>query len=168
MALVQQFDVDLELVLSTLAAGAIIRVASSIDSTRENGFRITKSRITVGMTGKTTAEGPLLFGVDCNFDNSAQVTAALNANPQKPSDDDSRGTGSYIRFLGMIGLVPTVFPASDEGVGQVFEISYGKNGWSIPEGSALNYWVRNNDNSALTAGTILQFSAEHFGVWLRD
>ncbi len=127
-----------------------------------------KSRITVTVTGKTTAEGPIQFGVECNFADAVAVQAVLDADPQKRTDDNARGAGTFLMILDKVGLVPTVMPASDEGFGKVYEISYGKNGWSIPEGSALNYWAKNNDSSALTTGTAFQIDAEHFGVWLND
>ncbi len=168
MALEQQFDVDLQLTLSTLAAGAMIRVSSNIDVSRLNGFRLVKTILHVTMTGKTTAEGPIIFGVMCNFPSATAANAALDADPQSRVADNERGDGTYIQVLDAIGLVPTVFPASDEGTGKTYEIMYGKNGWSIPEGQSLDYWARNNDGSALSAGTILQFSATHFGVWLND
>ncbi len=171
MSLVQQFDVDKNITLGTLGASTAIFGASEIDGSRENGFRIAKSRITMTMTGKTTAEGPLLIGVCCNVDTVAQLKSILEADPQKPSADTHRGKGTYVRFLGQVGLltiaIPTTaetnFPSQDN----VIEISYGKNGWSIPEGSALQYFAFNL-GSALSSGTVFLITAEHFGVWLRD
>ncbi len=154
--------------MGALAAGACQIVAGDIDSTRKQGFRIVKSRIIVTMTGKTTAEGPVTFGVALNLSGSTAITTALNNDPQDKNADTERGKGTYLKVLGTFGLVPTVLPSSDSGVGMVYEISYGKNGWSIPEAQGLLYWARNQDSSALTTGMLIQFTAEHFGVWLND
>ncbi len=168
MALVQQFDSDLTLTLSTLGAASVISVDSSIDGSRLQGFRVTKSRIFITMSGKTTAEGPIALGVALNFESVAAIKAALESDPTGQQSDDDRGKGTFIRMLDTVGLVPTVFPSSDEGTGKMYEISYGKNGWSIPEGRSMRFYAHNLFGSALTTGTQFQITAEHFGVWLRD
>ncbi len=168
MVLVQQFDTDLDLAIGALLANGVAKVASSIDTSRENGFRIVKSRIFVTMTGKTTAEGPIFFGVALNFESASAIALALLADPTLRTSDISRGKATYIQILQKVGLVPTVFPSSDEGVGKMFEISYGKNGWSIPEGAEWAFFAFNTDASTLTTGTAFQVTCEHFGVWLRD
>ncbi len=168
MALVQQFEVDTLLTVGALAASDLISVESSqIRADRENGFRLVKSRIFVTMTGKTTAEGPITIGLAANFETDQAIEDALEALPASSKSNVSRGKGTFIMILDQIGLVPTVFPASDEGVGKHYEVSYGKNGWSVPEGSNLRYWAR-NQGANLSSGTLLIFVAEHFGVWLHD
>lgn len=168
MALVQQFDQDLSLVLSTLGAGSAILQPSKIDSGRENGFRVTKTKALITMTGKTTAEGPILIGVCANIPLASQLATLLANDAQSKSELNPRAPNWYVRFLAIVGLVPTVFPSSDEGIGKMFEWSYGKNGWSIPEGSNLDFFAFNMDSSALTTGTAFNIAAEHFGVYLRD
>ncbi len=164
----QQFDVNQSVTLGALAAGIIVKDASQIDSARLQGFRIVKSRFFITMTGKTTAEGPLLFGVACNFPDVTAIKSALEADPQGKTANDLRGEGTYLRLLDTVGLVPTVFPSSDEGTGKMYEVSYGKNGWTIPEGRELALFFMNQDSSALTTGTAFHWEAEHFGVWLND
>ncbi len=168
MALIQQFDISQTIALGTLGSGAMIRDPSKIDGNRRQGFRIVQTDLFVTMTGKTTAEGPLLLGIDMNFDSSTKVLEALAADPQGKTSDTARGKGTYLKILDSIGLVPTVFPASDEGTGKHYKIMYGKNGWTIPEGNSWNLWIRNNFGSALTSGTSIKWDAEHFGVWLSD
>ncbi len=168
IALEQQFDVEIAFLLGALGATDEIVQNSSIDGSRDQGFRIVKSDIFVTMTGKTTAEGPILFGVACNLPLAADVGKVLQADPQDKNADNARGKGTFIKMLTKIGLVPTVWPNSDHGEGSHYTVHYGKNGWSIPEGQSLVYWARNNDSSALTTGTSIQISAEHFGVWLDD
>ncbi len=168
MPLEQEFDSDTSLTLSTLGAAAAIVTNSRIDGTRRQGFRIVKSKLIVTVSGKTTAEGPIAYGVMANIDNAADLAAILTADPQGKTAKTERVKGQFVKLLGVIGLVPTTIPSSDEGTGKMHEFTYGKNGWSIPEGRALSYWAFNKDGSALTAGTILNFTAEHFGVWLND
>ncbi len=168
MPLVQQFDSDTSLALSTLGAAAAIVTNSRIDASRRQGFRVTKSKIMMTMSGKTTAEGPILYGVMANISNAADLAAILVNDPQGKTDKDERAPGQFVKLLGVIGLVPTTIPSSDTGIAEMHEFSYGKNGWSIPEGRALSYFAFNQFGSALSDGTILQFTAEHFGVWLND
>ncbi len=168
MALEQEFDSDTSLTLSTLGAAAAIVTNSRIDGSRRQGFRLVKSKINVTVSGKTTAEGPISYGVMCNIDNAADLAAILVADPQGKTAKTERVDGQFVKLLGTIGLVPTTIPSSDMGIGVSHEFTYGKNGWSIPEGRALSYWAFNQDGSALSAGTIIQFTAEHFGVWLND
>ncbi len=168
MALVQQFDSDTSLTLGTLGAATAIVTNSRIDGNRRQGYRAVKSRIHVTVSGKTTAEGPIAFGVMANIDNASDLAEILVSDPQGKTAKTERAKGVFIKILGVIGLVPTTIPSSDLGVGMLYEFTYGKNGWSIPEGRALSYFAFNLDGSPLTTGTILQFTAEHFGVWLND
>ncbi len=167
IALKQQFDHDTTLTLGTLAAATAISVASKIDTQREMGFRVVKSRIFWEWDGKVLFEGPILFGISIGLD-PAGVKAAIEADPQNSIADDSRGEGTYIRFLGHWGTAELENPVAGGGHMEA-EVSYGINGWSVPEGIALAYWAYNKGGSALTAGApIIHISAEHFGVWLRD
>ncbi len=167
IALVQQFDLDVLLTLGTLGANTVIVASSQIDSGRENGIRVTKSRLWWELTGKTTAEGPIVFGVAANFADAAAIKVAIEADVQSSVANDLRGDGTFLKILGAVGLAPSAFPNNDMGIRPMFEISYGKNGWSIPEGQSLVYWAF-NAGSALTTGTVFIITAEHFGVWLRD
>ncbi len=166
--LVPQYDHDTQLTLGTLGGNDLIAQPSKIDQSRTRGFRVTKSRIFAEMIGKTTAEGPLMFGIAANA-SAAEIEAIIEADPQNPHDDDSRGKGVFIKLLRLIGQDELQIPlASAPGQLMEFELSYGKNGWSIPQGEALSYWAYNMQAGALTTGTIFNIAAEHLGVWLRD
>ncbi len=162
----QQFDADANLTLGALGGNDVIAQNSSIDGSRAQGFRIMKSEIFMTLTGKTTAEGPIIWGVACNMD-AAEIEAAMEADPQDRNADDSRGEGTFIKILDVIGLVEVTRPTTNSLNSPLFKVSYGRNGWSIPEGQNLSFWAM-NVGAALTSGTVLLFSAEHFGVWLRD
>ncbi len=166
ISLVQQFDGNIALDLGTLAAGDVISTSSSIDAARKQGFRVTKSRIMIEMSGKTAGEGPILMGLACNFANAAAIEAALEDDPQGVNTQDAnRGKGTFLKVLALFMSAPTNIPTTRP---LMYEFGYGKNGWSIPEAEALLYWARNQDTGALTTGTRISISAEHFGVWLRD
>ncbi len=166
MALVQLFDIDGNITLGALGGNDAILGVTKIDASKRQGFRIVKSDWFLTLTGKTTAEGPIMIGVCCNM-NAAEVEAAIEADPQGRTDDETRGKGTFIKLLMVLGLLDTAFPTPDGG--RVFhrEVKYGKNGWSIPEGKTLSLFAYNS-GSALTSGTVVLFSAEHFGVYLRD
>ncbi len=162
----QQFDIGISLDLGTLGVADVITAESSIDGSRKQGFRVTKSKILLEMSGKTAGEGPILFGVAANFPGAPEVELALEADPQGRNEQDSaRGKGTFLKVLALFMSVPINIPTTRP---QMFEFSYGKNGWSVPEAEKLVYWARNQDTSALTTGTRISISAEHFGVWLRD
>jgi len=165
MALIAQYDNNGTLTLGAQGALDVLSTNTKIDGARKQGFRVTKSNWFFQATGKTATEGPIIIGIACNAD-AAEIEAAIEADPQAPSDDDSRGMGVYIKPLFLMGIAQTEFPAAGDAVMKPFTVSYGKNGWSIPEDQALTVWAY--AMGALTTGTVIRFFAEHFGVWLRD
>ncbi len=170
MALEQLYDNNTVLSLLTLGSLDAVAINSKIDGARKNGFRVVKSNIWVAMNGKTTDEGPIIMGVACNTI-SSQVELILENDPQSPSSSDERGTNNFVKALLMVGKDELKIPIATSGDNRSwmpFVVSYGKNGWSIPEDQALSYWAYNLDDAALTTGTQFEIFAEHFGVWLKD
>ncbi len=166
--LVQLFDEDNNITLGALAGAAAIFGASKIDAGREQGFRIMKSRLFISMTGKTATEGPILLGVCANIPTAADLAGLLALNPQDISDNPERADNWFVKMLDQIGLETVSYPNNPMVLKTPsYSISYGRNGWSIPEGSALNYFAF-NAGASLTTGTVFLIAAEHFGVWLRD
>ncbi len=165
----QQFDHDSNITFGALVAATVAFGNSKMDAARAQGFRLIMSRITAKLTGKTTAEGPLMFGICCNVPTVAELKAYLENDPQGISSDDAKGKNWFVKILGQIPLAAV----SDSDVGfrlleaDIVEVKYGKNGWSIPEGSFFNYFVYNM-GSTLTTGGVITIAAEHFGVWLKD
>ncbi len=165
------YDQDLSLGLGTLAAVDAIAQAGKIDASRLNGFRIAMLRIVATVTGKTTAEGPLIWGIACNMD-AAEIEAALEADPQSSADDDERGVGQWLKILGMIPLETTFGaltggpggPSAGSAVATPMDV---KVNWSVLEGKEFVIWAY-NQGAALTSGTIITCAIEYFGVWLRD
>lgn len=157
-----QYDNDILWHLDTLAANDVTMQASSIDASRSQGFRVAKSRIFATFTGKTAAEGPLVWGVAANLD-ATQLEQILEADPQDKMAETRRADGMYFKTLGIIQSGDTSgFLTPD---GQAVEVTPN---WSIPEGEGLFYWVYNQGGASLTTGTYISIFAEHYGVWLRD
>ncbi len=167
MSLVQLFDTELSLALAALASKDVILQNGKIDGSRSQGFRIVNTKIWMEMEGKTVDEGPIQLGISCNA-GAAEVEALMEADPQAPSDDDSRGIGVFVKTLFQVGKKELTIPAAASGRHLMAEISYGKNGWSIPEDQPWSVWAFNAGTGALTTGTVFRIFAEHFGVWLRD
>ncbi len=167
MSLVQLFDNNLTLTVGALASLDVISANGKIDGSRNQGFRVVKSEIFCVMEDKTVLEGPLVVGVACNAV-AAEIEKAIEVDPQSPSDDDERGTGVFIMPIWMIGEQTIDIPLQANGRILEKTISYGKNGWSIPESEAWSVWCYNRSGAALTTGTLFKFFVSHFGVWLRD
>jgi len=165
----QQFDEDHSIVLGALVNATAIFGASKIDAAREQGFRLVMSRISMKLTGKTTAEGPILIGICANVPDVASLKAYLENDPQGRSSDDAKGNNWFVKLLFQIPLAATENGSNADLADNqsMFEVKYGKNGWSIPEGSALNYFAWNM-GSTLTTGAVITIAAEHFGIWLKD
>ncbi len=164
----QQFDIDASITLGALGAATAVFGTSQIDGSREQGFRLIMSRITARLTGKTGSEGPLVWGICCNVPSVADLKTYLENDPQGSSANPEKGRNWFVKLLGQIPLQASAsLDTSSDVMRNVEEVKYGKNGWSIPEGSAFNYFVFNM-GSALTTGAVITISAEHFGVWLKD
>ncbi len=164
IALEQQFDENFSLAVGALGNLDVIAANSQIDASRAQGFRITKSKMLFTYEAKTTAEGPLVVGIAMNV-TAAGIEAAIEADPQSRNADNAKGEGVFIKPLFILPKPATELAADSQRL--EFEMSYGKNGWSIPEGQDFKVWVYNL-GAALTSGTIVRMFAEHFGLWLRD
>ncbi len=171
MALVQQIDEDNNLTLGALGGAAAAFGTSKIDAAREQGFRLVRSTFRIVMSGKTDTEGPIMIGVCANVPDVGALAAYLANDPSGISAADLRSDNWFVKVIGLIARNQVEIP-NGPGIGNgmpwmEIEISYGKNGWSIPEGSALNLFAF-NAGSTLTTGTVFLWNAEHFGVWLKD
>ncbi len=155
--------------LSVITVGALaaldaVVVNSVIDATREEGFRILKTEYFVHFEGKTTAEGPVMFGFAANL-NAAEIEEAIEADPQQRADDPEMHNA--MRPVWVLGVIPKLSTEQDQSFpGNVKGIFNPR--WSIPEGKGASWWAYNNSSGALTTGLLIKIMAKHFGVWLRD
>ncbi len=161
-----QYDETAFVTIGALLALDAVTGVSKIDAARLNGFRISKIKCFPKLTGKTTAEGPLMFGIAANM-SAGQIEVALENDAQSSAEDNQIGKGQAIWPLCMIPKDSTgdavngatIFPP--EG----FEV---KLNWSVIEGKALLYWVYNVSGSTVTTGAVVHVFSQIFGVWLRD
>ncbi len=162
MAQMRSYD-SVEITLSTLAAGAVLKGALKIDGGREQGVRISKMKAACMISGITTGDGPLVIGL-CNVDLSvAEIAEAFDADPQKELDT----------------------PASEQVMREIFPIwaqgkqsQQGADIWpyrsirypwkNVIEGNGLAWFVVNHDASALQTGGIVNIESVTIGEWLHD
>ncbi len=163
-----QYTLQTTLTLGTLASADVIAASSKIDSSRLQGFRVSKVRWAGTYTGKTSGEGPIVYGMAANM-TAAEIENAIEADPQASTEDDGRGDGSWLKPLGVIsknGTAGSLGP--DGGSGEVCNFIDVKANWSVIEGKDFSFWAYNLHGSSLTTGSELQFATEFMGVWLRD
>ncbi len=168
MHLVISYENNGALVLSTLGSLDVVNADFKIDASRGSGFRIAKTRLAATLKGKTATEGPILWGLACNLA-AAELEEAIEADPQTSVDDEKRGEGTWIKMLGLIGINMTAGALTGNGGGNDGAASFMDIviNWSVIEGQAFTLWAYNL-GAALTTGSIIQFTAENMGVWLRD
>ncbi len=154
-----QYDEDASIVMSNASANTAVLGASKIDASRENGFRIIKSKVNFGFHSKTVDEGPVVFGMAIGM-TAAQIKAALEDDPQISSAVLSKSKSMWLKPL---GVVPFTAVEEESAVHRLMTIPVG---WSVIEGSLLSYW--GYAQGALTTGMVITIFAEHLGVWLRD
>ncbi len=154
----------------TLGLDTVALGGSIIDASRLQGFHLIWIKLAGFFAGKTTTEGPLIYGICANL-TAAELAAILVEDIQSRSDPVAKGPGSWYRILSLIGLDATegAVPhnqASTEVQSVVpFEKIMVK--WTIPEGEQFNFFLF-NQGAALTTGMTLRQSCEYFGAWLRD
>ncbi len=161
-----QYDEAAFVTIGALATLDVVTGVSKLDTARLNGFRVSKMKCFPKLTGKTTAEGPLIFGIAANM-SAGQIEVALEADPQSSVEDNQIGDGQAIWPLGMIPK-----DATGDGVDgatifnpEGYEV---KLNWSVIEGKALLYWVYNPSGGTMTTGGVIHVFSQFFGVWLRD
>lgn len=158
-----------ELDLVTLAAKDALSVTGKIDGAMEMGFRVIETEIWIDIRDKPVNTGGIIVGMAVDL-NSAEIEATIEADPQSsaPSQMANRSlTAQPVFPLGLIShdaTFGTVFYDHSRGGGP-FKMA--PRGWSIPEGSKLNFWAYCLDTT-LTGNTMCTFFAKHKGVWLRD
>ncbi len=152
--------------LSTLGTLTAILGPSKIDASREMGFRVLRTEYWLEYEGKTDNEGPIIFGLSVDMTVS-QIANAISADPQgrDPEASEANLRAKFPIFpLKMLSEQSTESPG---GGNAIISMDVAKVGWSLPEGSHLDFFAFNL-GSALTTGTVIRVFAKHFGVWLDD
>lgn len=156
------YDENLALALGALASLDAISANTKVDNNRLQGFRVIKVRVVGSFLGKTTAEGPIIWGLASGL-TAQNIEDIIESDPQSPQADDERGAGAWIKLLGQIengatsGTLTPGMPFIDVDVN-----------WSTPESQSFAVWAYNQDGAPLSTGTVLVFGLDIIGVWLRD
>ncbi len=171
MAKVVNYDVQFLLSLGTLAAGDVAFTNFNIDASRGQGFQVSHSELTGVFAGKTSAQGPIAWGLAINM-SAAEIEAALEADPQDKTDDDVRGESTWIKICGMLALTSTNGPLWGGGPGganSTPDVMRRINvGWDVLEGQDYGMWARNQGSGSLTDGAEITTMNAHYGRWRRD
>lgn len=163
MSVMKSYE-DIELALSTLAAGTSIKTSLKIDASREQGCRIKDIRYGLTFTAKPSL-GPILVGLcDSNL-TVAELDECLDSDPQ--SDLSVPGQADSMRKVVPLALIPKV-ASGDDGNMLFYEQRRAKWYWDVLEGSGIQLFARNMDDTALTGATLIDFSAVITGTWLLD
>ncbi len=164
---VLQFEVNLELDLLTLASKTAIKTASIIDGARLQGFHLIWAKIARYLSGKTSTEGPIQFGMLANL-SIGNLKAILEDDIQSRQGVTKTGPGSWYQPITLFGV--------DETEGDINGTQGATNvqaqsrftkypvKWTIPEGDNFGFYAFNHDGSALTTGAKIILSAQYFGA----
>ncbi len=154
------FNDNMKIDLSTLVAGNSIFGNSKIDAGRGNGTRIVKAMITLSYDGMIAAEGPISIWYLIGF-STTQFEAWLDADQQSKMDPKLKSPSQYAVLLASSNRA--VAGQFNNGVPIVL-----KPDWSCPEGESVNIAVVNDDATDLQTGTSVFVRMQQFGVNLRD
>ncbi len=152
--------------LGTLAAGAAISVGGPAIT---DDFRIIKSEVVASIEGLATGQGNnLVLGI-ANADLTAAELAEslVTDGPVNASDrDKAEEAGRFTRMLSGAAH-PTdgnsIVPFLGDQGGPIVEKTIR---WTFSKGVGWDWFIFNNDGSALTTGATLRLLATHYGVWV--
>lgn len=156
--------------LSTLGAATAILFATRLDAAMLQGIKLRKIKGYLAWSAKTTAEGPLIWGICVGVD-AAEVAEALSADPQRGADPGASEQSK--RKVFPIGIINRASVSNDQGSamapvdGQKM-VDWGVPSWSMLEEEALNLFVFNRGSGALTTGTLIEFGMTVVARWLDD
>ncbi len=150
--------------LGALGAGLVLKTATKVDASRENGIRIQKLMCAMTFSGKTAAEGPIVVGLASTDLSTTEIKECIDADPQKP--DDTPASEQVMRQVMPIWVIGKTETASQNSPYRYEEIPYP---WKeVAEGDGLAWFAMNEDGSALTTGTEIEIQGVLIGEWLND
>lgn len=163
-----QFEHE-KFVTGALAAGGAIIKTTIIDELRGQGWRGSKIKYIVEWGGKTTAQGPIWWGLSWNL-TAAQVGAGLSPDPQNDVENDMV---DVLQNMIVIGQIPKDSTKSGELAGTTRYLRdqpfsrMNIPSWDVVNGTALSFWqgvplVGVN----VDTGMELEISIGYKGGWL--
>ncbi len=146
--------------LGALAQGAAVVSSSRIDDSRLQGYRVLRTDYFIQVKGMTAGNSAVVVGLAHDL-SAGEIQEAIGADPQRSNDPT-------LSPRAMRPVWPLeIFAANAEG-NKLVTKGTTNIGWSIPEGTLLEWFVVNMGDADLTTGTIVNILAKHFGVWLKD
>lgn len=155
----QALPINLLVAPGTLAAGTV--QSSEMTSLGVTRFRVVSTRLTITMSDHTPTEGPLIFGIANGDLTNAEVGEALDASPTSMADIVARERARRpVRQMGVfLGNAASEVTNDGKPINQKLVTV-------LDTGVELNFWVRNEDGSALTTGTLINIHGKVFGYWI--
>ncbi len=152
--------------MGVLTAGVAVIKGTKHDATRLQGSRLRNVRWAQEWTGKTTAEGPVQFGLAWNL-SAVEVAECMNADPQSDMEEEME---KIRRNLVILGQIPAISTASiqSRGSGESYRTSKLPS-WDLIEGTVLNlWWMVPQGGTDLTTGMNTKFEMGIKEGWLSD
>ncbi len=160
------YENDFVLALGALAGNDAVAGVTKVKAANLQGFRVAKVRIAAQLDQKTTAEGPLVWGLAANM-SAAQIEAAIEITRTSSTGTTQKGPGAWLKILGLIPFAMTAGPitGSNNLSAEMMEVLVN---WSTIEGQDFSLFVYNQGAGAITTGAFILAVMEIYGVWLRD
>ncbi len=159
-AIVRESDV---IALATLANATAIKQSNPLVITDD--LRIMKSEYTVGFTGHTAGESPIDLYLVNNDLSVGDIAAAIIAQgPLNKSDRDrAEAAERSVKLVGTLqqqAVGHALGPQNQHGLLTVIHP------WTYTKGVGWALVAHNKSGGTLTTGTVVRFSATHYGVWV--
>ncbi len=151
----------IDMTIGALGAETAIVAATKIDTSRLMGCRPEKINHAIEFRGKTTLEGPLVYGL-CEGLSAAEIAEWWTSDPQH--DDDPEAVEQSMRHAFLLGYFSFGGTASE--TGDRFMRRARWPGWDVIEGEFVTFFVLNIGLAALTAGTLVDGFLEMLGDWI--
>ncbi len=156
----------LDIAVGALANGTGILATTRIDAARLQGCIPRKIRYAVEWRGKTTLEGPLIYGIT-DDNTAAQVSAWFIADPQ--IQDEAAEAERSLRHNLILGYIPFVATTNQQNQVEMDFIREDQwPGWWVREGEALNFFVAHIGAGSVTTGLLLDGFLEIIGDWIDE
>ncbi len=153
----------IDMALGALANDTAILATTKIDTSRLMGCRPKWINYAIEWRGKTTLEGPCVYGV-CDDLTIAQISEWFDADPQHDGDAGAQEASTRHAFiLGYMSLVATTSQTNQVEMDRIQRVRWP--GWEIIEGESLNFFVL-NPGVTLTSGTLVDGVLEILGDWI--
>ncbi len=152
--------------LATLAARTALKIGPALVTLED--FLMLKSEIFCELTGLTTTEAHLIFGIAENDLSVTEIKECLDVNG--PLDRGARvETEQAERFVKVLGALVTDIGGTD---GRIIGEHGGpmivaKPRWTFANGTGKGwvFFLFNLDSSALQTGGVARMQATHYGKW---